>query len=252
MISYQEAFREYKSILHSDSTEKDDLRYKTKRLNEIFEISCEKDLDKTLEIISSFMSGVEDNKDLNEKKAYKSFIDFHMRTREYIVRRGIDPFFQQEELADKLIEDYKRAFELDKKILARLVCLDRLINDAKKVPNIENTYYASAGLLINELNSSSLDWRFITNSLDRKVRNASSHLNFYYDPEKKLFYGENVVQRKKKKEFFKVAPQEFLMKILPHATNVIQSFIAASLILFLKQEPILHDKAVSLLEEQIG
>lgn len=47
------------------------------------------------------------------------------------------------------IEDFKMAFELDKKILVRLVCIDRLVNNQEF--DVEEIYFESAGSLINRL-----------------------------------------------------------------------------------------------------
>lgn len=253
MFSCQDAFDEYQKILYdNDKIGKEDLNLKIIKLNNIFDQSYEKDSDKTLEIVSSFMIGGKENVDFSEINAYNSFIAFHMRTRKYIDSKDNNSYFLKLELADKLIEDYQKAFELDKKILARLVCIDRLINDSDKSLDLSSVYFESAGKVIQELDRSKIDWKFVTNSLNRKIRNATSHLNFYYNPKRVIFCGEDLNPCKKTKKCFTITVENFLIRTLPNAVNIIQSFIAASLILFLKQEPILHNKAVSLLEEQIG
>lgn len=144
------------------------------------------------------------------------------------------------------IEDFQMAFELDKKILVRLVCIDRLVNNQGF--DVEKIYFESAGSLINRLQQSATDWKFLTDLMDKRIRNASSHLDFYYDDRSLTFKGKDVNSRLKTIEEFSVSPEEFLSKIMPNATNIIQSFIAAGILLCLKPYEIYHEQALAVIE----
>ena len=91
--------------------------------------------------------------------------------------------------------------------------------------------------------------------LDRRIRNASSHLDFYYDEKSQIFRGKDIVKVKykgktrKKVNRFSISPEEFLYETLPNAVNASQSFWAAGILLCLEPYPEYYNKALAMLNE---
>lgn len=247
MINSPENFlKDYLDIFCDDNIAKDDLKIITVKLNKIFETAFDLDADKTSELIASFISGTQDNKLMSDKESYDNYISHHLETSNYIKTRKANPVFSRQTLANMEIEDFKMAFELDKKILVRLVCIDRLVNNQEF--DVKDIYFESAGVLINRLTQSAIDWSFLTELMDKRIRNASSHLDFYYDARNAIFKGKDVNMRLKTIEEFSISPEEFLAVIMPNATNVIQSFIAAGILLCLKPYESYHEQALSVIK----
>ena len=247
MINSPDQFlKDYQQIFNNDNIAKDDLKTITGQLNILFDEAFNMNKDKTSELIASFILGTTNNRLIADKEAYDSYIGHHLETSNYIKSRDINPTFSKQVLANMEIEDFKMAFELDKKILVRLVCVDRLLNNQEF--NIENIYFESAGSLINRFTQSNTDWSFLTDLIDKCIRNASSHLDFYYDAEHAIFKGKDVNSRLKSIEKFSVSPEEFLGRIMPNTTNIIQSFIAAGILLCLKPYENYYKQALSIIE----
>lgn len=247
MINSPEKFlQDYQDIFSDDNIAKDNLKRITVQLNSIFETAFDIDRDNTSELIASFILGTQNNRLISDKKAYDSYIRHHLGTSNYINNRRNNPTFSKQTLANMEVEDFKMAFELDKKILVRLVCIDRLVNNQEF--DVEEIYFESAGSLINRLQQSVIDWKFLTDLMDKRIRNASSHLDFYYDDHSFAFKGKNVNSRLKTIEEFSVSPEEFLSKIMPNTTNIIQSFIAAGILLCLKPYEKYYEQALAVIE----
>lgn len=238
--------KDYQDIFSDDNIAKDDLKKITTQLNKIFEKAFDIDRDNTSELIASLILGAQNNKLISDKEAYDSYIRHHLEVSKYIKNRKGNPTFSRQVLANMEIEDFQMAFELDKKILVRLVCIDRLVNSQEF--DVGKMYFESAGSLINRLTQSNTDWSFLTELMDKRIRNASSHLDFYYDAQNATFKGKNVNMRSETIEEFSISPEEFLAVIMPNTTNVIQSFIAAGILLCLKPYESYHEQALSVIE----
>lgn len=109
--------------------------------------------------------------------------------------------------------------------------------------------------MLTELDQSRNNWNFWTDLLDRRIRNASSHLDFYYDEKSQIFRGKDIVKVKykgktrKKVNRFSISPEEFLYETLPNAVNASQSFWAAGILLCLEPYPEYYNKALAMLNE---
>ena len=245
VINSVQLLHDFNEIFSNDTVAKNKLKMVTKRIFDIFNLATDLSANETFELISSFILGTEENELISDKEAYDNYINYHLSLNEYIKGRGENPSFSRMILANMETEDFKMAFELDKKILVRLVCIDRLVNHQDF--DIQKVYFESAGALINRLNHSKIDWSFLTCLLDRRVRNASSHLDFYYDIQSYMFVGKDVNNRKKTISRFSVSPEEFLMEIKPDATHIIQGFIAAGILLCLRSDKEAYKSALSMI-----
>lgn len=234
------AFEQYAEIITANNTRIENLKKMTKQLYKIFDQAFTLDPEMTGKIIASFIMGTNENPEFSEKDAYDHFIKNHICTKNLIGKSS------KNDLANRFVEDYKNAFELSIKILVRLRWIDDVI--AKKPVDLKKGYFKFAGKIIQELNNSSLNWTFMTKSLDRNLRNAASHLDFHYDERRSIYEGKIRDAKHEKIKLFSITPEEFLEKTLPNATNIIQSFVAAGLILYMKQEVNLQKKALTLLE----
>ena len=178
MDTPQQLLHNFQDIISDDTTGLANLIVAIKGLNTYFEQAKRKNADKTYQIIASIIMGIKENSDISDRESYDTFVLHRKRTSHYLKNKDTD-YFDKLDFADRVIEDFKNAYELDKKILVRLVCIDRLLKDKKF--DIENIYFQDAGRLLTELDQSRNNWNFWTDLLDRRIRNASSHLDFYYD-----------------------------------------------------------------------
>ncbi|MCH4139164.1 hypothetical protein [Lactobacillus amylovorus] len=249
-ITPQQLFSDYKDILAKDTTGLVKLKVTIKKLNELFKRAEEKNSEKLYKIVASPIIGLDDNKEISDKEAFDTFVSHRQRTTEYLANKdGV--MFDKLTLADMLIKDFTNAFELDKKLLVRLVAIDRMLND--KVDNMNDLYFQPAGRLITELNQSVNDWNFWVTLLDRRIRNSASHLDFYYDEKTSQFKGKETItvtnhgHKLKRINCFLISPKKFLNEILPNAINAAQSFWAAGILLCLEPHSEYYDQALEML-----
>ena len=252
MDTPQQLLHDFQDIISADTTGLENLIAATKGLNTHFEQAKRKNADETYQIVASPIMGMKENRDISDRESFDTFTSHRKRTSNYLKNKNAD-YFNKLDYADMVIDDFTNAFELDKKLLVRLVCIDRLLND--KEPDIENLYFQNAGRLLTELAQSCNDQRFWTDLLDRRIRNAASHLDFYYDENSKVFRGKETIKAKykgklkKKVNQFSISPEEFLYKTLPNAINASQSFWAAGILLCLEPYPEYYNKALAMLNE---
>lgn len=250
MDTPQQFLQHFQDIISDDTTGLTNLKVATKGLNTYFEQAKRKDADETYQIIASLIMGVKEDRDISDKESYDTFVSHRERSLNYLKLQNTN-YFDKLNYADMVIDDFKNAFELDKKILVRLVCIDRLLKD--KEPELESVYFQNAGRLLTELDQSRNNWNFWTDLLDRRIRNASSHLDFYYDEKSQIFRGKETVKVKykgktrKKVNRFSISPKEFLYETLPNAVNASQSFWAAGILLCLAPYPEYYNKALAIL-----
>jgi len=246
MINNPDKFLEdFREIFNENNLHREQLKGIVEKLNEIFENAFDKSMDKTSELVASFILGTKDNSLISDKESYDAYIKHHLETLQYLKSRITNPVFSKSTFANMEIADFKNAFELDKKILVRLVCIDRIIND--KEYSIDNLYFETAGSLINRLKQSHTDWNFLIELMDKRVRNASSHLDFYYDEHNYVFRGKDVNNRSKTISEFTITPAEFIGVIMPNAMDIIQAFIAAGILLCLEPYDEYHKQALSII-----
>ena len=250
MDTPQQLLQYFQDTISDDTTNWPNLITETRGLNIFFERAKRKNADETYQIIASPIMGVKENRDISDRESFDIFTSHRKRTSNYLKNKDAD-YFNKVDYADMVIDDFTNAFELDKKLLVRLVCIDRLLND--KEPDIENLYFQNAGRLLTELAQSCNDWRFWTDLLDRRIRNAASHLDFYYDEKSQIFRGKDTVKVKykgktrKKANRFSISPEEFLYETLPNAINAGQSFWAAGILLCLEPYSEYYNQALVML-----
>ncbi|HJF20510.1 MAG: hypothetical protein SPG62_06260 [Lactobacillus johnsonii] len=241
----EEFYHDYVALFVPTNTGYAELKSMTRKLNTIFEKSWSINSEETARLVAAWVLGTKENKGLENRIAYEAYIQQHLETISYIDNIKKNPNFSKTMLARLLVDDFKNSFELNVKILANLVCIDRLIHGQDY--SLESFYFESASSLINRLKQSQTNWSFIINKLNKKVRNASSHLNFVYDSKKGLFIGKDLNRRTKSIESFEVTAEEFLLSMLPGQSNIIQSFIACGELLCMKNNSQVHTKALSIL-----
>ncbi|EEU18659.1 hypothetical protein [Lactobacillus crispatus] len=241
----KEFYQDLQGIFAPDSTGLEHLKSITKNLFSIIKKASQVNSDETAELIGAWVLGTKENRFLENKSAYDHYIIEHNELKNYIAQIN-SPNFSRDLLAKLFIDDFENSFELDRKILVNLVCIDRLLNS--KAYSLENLYFESAGSLINRLKQSDTDWDFLIDCLDKRIRNASSHLNFYYDNKSSSFKGKDVNARSKEILYFTISPEELLNTLLPQQCNVIQAFIACGILLWLSvNDENVYNKAINLL-----
>ncbi|AWN33925.1 hypothetical protein ERK19_07610 [Lactobacillus helsingborgensis] len=243
----EEFYQDYIAIFAPDSTRLDHLKTITRKLALIINEACMVNESKTADLIGAWVIGTKENRNLENRSSYDAYINQHTEVRHYIQRIIDKKPIHKMVLANLLITDLENSFELDKKILANLVCIDRLLNN--KEYSLEYLYFESAGSLINRLHQSTTDWDFLIDCMDKRIRNASAHLNFSYSMRKSTFIGKNVDARNKTITKFEITPQEMLLEILPKQSNIIKAFIANGILLWLSVNNFeLYKKALDILD----
>lgn len=251
-IADKKAPQEFIQIIDSFFTSKENLSGKIdfteaeKLINK--ENKSQKDSEKMDKLIVQFSFLMGRYKDMTDAQIYKYFMDRHNETEKYGANIDKIPGYNSKTYWNMLIDDYQRVFEMDRKVLMRLVCIDKIITD--KPYNQKNIFKAPAYELINDLKNSNINqynksgakWDLIVFPLDRQIRNAVSHLNFYYDDKIHLFLGKD-----NKGKVFIMFPQIIKKCLLPTAINVVRGFIAASLLFKLKSNEELYKRALEIL-----
>lgn len=251
MNTPQQFLSDYKGILAEDTTGFEKLKTTTKKLNEYFRIAEEKDSENTYKIVASPIMGLNGDKSISDKESFDTFVAHRQRTSKYLANKD-NVMFDKLIFADMVIKDFTNAFELDKKLLVRLVAINRIINN--KTYDINDLYFQPAGRLITELEQSNNNWDFWINLLDIRIRNAASHLDFYYDATIECFMGKETIKatihgrRVKRIDNFSISPEQFLTKTLPDAVNASQSFWAAGILLCLEPYPEYYEEAITYLD----
>lgn len=187
-------------------------------------------------------------KDIADIQKYEYFVNRHNETEKYGSNIKRIPGYNSKTYWNMLIDDYQKIFEIDRKVLVRLVYIDKLITDP--LFKDKNLYKKSACKLINILkksdikkfNKSGADWDLVLFPLDRQIRNAVSHLDFYYDDKLHIFLGEDT-----QGNIFVIYPEIVKDILLPSAINVARGFVAASLLFKLKDNQKLYEKALTIL-----
>ena len=135
MDTPQQLLHNFQDIISDDTTGLANLIVAIKGLNTYFEQAKRKNADKTYQIIASIIMGIKENSDISDRESYYTFVLHRKRTSNYLKNKDTD-YFDKLDFADRVIEDFKNAYELDKKILVRLVCIDRLLKDKKLILKI--------------------------------------------------------------------------------------------------------------------
>lgn len=242
----EEFYHDFKGIFSSDTTGLNHLKTVTKKLFSILKSACQVNADQTASLIAAWTIGTREDPNLENKSSYDAYITQHQELRNYL-KNGIGKgYLSKDLLAYLFISDFQASFELDKKILVNIVCIDRLLHD--QAYSLEEIYFESAGNLINRLKQSNTDWNFLLDCMDKKIRNASSHLNFYYDNKNEMYVGKDIDIRNKQITIFKVTPEKLLKILIPQQSNMIQAFIACGILLWLSvNDKNFYNKAISLL-----
>ncbi|WP_278960677.1 hypothetical protein [Lactobacillus apis] len=242
----EEFYQDFKRIFAPDATGLNHLKIITQKLFSIIESACQVNADRTASLIAAWTMGTRENPNLENRSSYDAYITQHKELRKYL-KNGVDVgYLSKDLLAYLFISDFQSSFELDKKILVNIVCIDRLLHSQDY--SLEEIYFESAGNLINRLKQSNTDWDFLLDCMDKKIRNASSHLNFYYNSKDEIYIGKDIDVRNKQIIIFKVTPEKLLKKLIPQQSNMIQAFIACGILLWLSvNDKNIYNKAISLL-----
>ena len=250
MDKTSQLFLDYQNLLSPDTTGLLELKKAAQELNKYFEKSQEKNPEETYKLVASPIMGLPDNRDISDKEAFDTMVSHRQRTKDYFKNKD-NPLFDKRTYADMLIKDFTNAFELDKKLLVRLVCINRILND--KEYDFMNLYSQNTGRLLTELDQSCNDWSFWTDLMDRRVRNAASHIDFYYDDKIGIFKGKEFLKFKfkgkviRKINHFSISPETFMYETLSNAINASQSFWVAGILLYLTHYPKYYKKALNIL-----
>lgn len=248
MNTPQQFLSDYLNILSEDTTGLTKLKVATKQLNNYFEEAEKKNSEVTYKIIASPIMGIDSDKDISDKESFDTFVSHRERTKKYLDNKNTVTF-NKLTFADMVVKDFTNAFELDKKLLVRLVAIDRLLNN--KNYDMNKLYFQTAGRLITELNQSHNDWNSWTNLLDRRIRNAASHLDFFYDEKNYNFRGKETIKvringhKLRRVNQFVISSNDFLKETLPNAINASQSFWAAGILLCLKPYAEYYENAIT-------
>ncbi|WP_294763175.1 hypothetical protein [uncultured Lactobacillus sp.] len=213
------------------------------------QIKTPEEIEKMKKICVEFSFLNSQYKDSADIQSFEYFVDRHDETEKYGNNIGKIPGYNSKTYWNMLIDDYQKIFEINRKVLIRLVEIDKLITNKpineKKIGK-ESAYKLIKSLknsTIKEFNKSRSNWDLMTFPLDKQIRNATSHIDFYYDDKIHLYLGKNT-----NGDSFVTLPETVKNVYLPIAINNVKGFLAAVLLHNLKSDEGLYKRALKMLD----
>lgn len=206
----------------------------SRSLLSIYLTAMKSDAQKTVDILAEFIQGTEELPESENFTSYKNYVIEKGKLNNDIKKFSDHNLSYSEKitLGNSFAENYSSAIELISKLSTTLLRLDYLI--AKKSYKFEKFLNMSTASKLNQLNQSKYnDWTFITNLIDKNIRNAESHLDFSYDPEKKLFIGKYRNPKKNKYVRIQIPFEKFLSAYTANAESIIIGFFLSAFICYL-------------------
>lgn len=241
----------YKSALSIINTDygNNKLIYKiSDSLDEIYVNSIKANGQKTIDILTEFLVGTEENPEYEHFTNYKNYVIENEK-----LKRQLYKLTNKKSLlySDKInfgndcASHYSSTIEFISKILIPLIQIDLAMVNKKEITNIMKMPTS------NKLNylkqSKNFDWSFLVPLVDKNIRNAESHLDFSYNPESGSFIGKYWVPKKKKYINIDISCNEFLGKIIKNAEAIVLGFFLSIFLLYLSMTDV--DKARYLHEQ---
>lgn len=189
------------------------------------------DTELTTRQIKDFFKGSDDGKQAENLTAYMEYSISHVSLLKEIKEKSkTQPLklSESKKIAQDILNTYAKGVEFISKIFSLVVILNRI--SSKQKIEVNNVNKLTLFKKCNEIESFDPQLKVLTDSLDRYVRNAESHLNITYNASQNNFIYKVVQNGKYKNEL--ISMEEMLKSIFPQNGWVIQGFVY-SLTLFL-------------------
>lgn len=178
--------------------------------------------EKSIEILGYFIDGFPD---VNESEIVKHLYTWFesLNTWRNSLPTGKNPGGEYQ-VAQNSITAYQNGIELAGKILPVIICLRKVsLNQDFDAKNIYQSYLGPKIEEFEESFNDNIEYLFITNQIDRKLRNAVSHLDVRYDRIRKKYIC--IFSTRNGRETSHIPADVFLKKYFPNPGYVIQGYI---------------------------
>ncbi len=178
--------------------------------------------EKSIEILGYFIDGFPD---VNESEIVKHLYTWYesLNTWRNSLPTGKNPG-DDYQVAQNSITVYQNGIELVGKILPVITCLRKVsLNQDFDAKNIYQRYLGPKIEEFEESFNDNTEYLFITNLIDKKLRNAVSHLDVRYDRIRKKYIC--IFSTRNKRETNHIPAKDFLTKYFPNPGYVIQGYI---------------------------
>lgn len=184
-----------------------------------------------IDVLSSFNIGTNKNPELENISSYLEYSVANQGWNNYTSehRGQIISDVQKKQQAMRILDAYTKGVEYVGKAFTQLIAIEKIKREEEfDIYNIsEMTIYKK----MEEFKKlSDIRFHILTDIIDRKIRNADSHLNATYFPRKQEYVMKSS-NHKGKIDVFNISIQEMLTSIYPKVNIFIQGFFSSCIIM---------------------
>lgn len=194
----------------------------------------------TVDLLASFMKGTKTNPELENLSSYTEWMQCHVAWKDTIPK--IQPRLNVSKSdimrsTSALLTTYSKGVELIGKIFTVLIAIAKIIkHEEYNLIDISCLTIYDKIKLFEKITDDK--HHILTTTIDRKIRNADSHLNAIYSIDKKAFIMKRNIRQGKinKIEMFEVKLSDMMLIIYPKIGWMVQGFISSCILLVLSKE----------------
>lgn len=201
----------------------------------------------TVDMLTMFWYGSDENPDLECFNSYLESVHLFSNMKNYLnelTKKEKVSLSEKKTGRSMVLNSYSKNVELAGKILAFLICVQKISAGNKgevSILNIFNETLFNKIKIFNKLsNNKHID---LTNTIDRRIRNAEAHSSIVFDEETNSFVLR--IPTKKRIKRVPIPLNEMLLNIIPSINGFIQGFIYSGILLVLfVDDKKLYEKAM--------
>lgn len=184
-----------------------------------------------IDVLNTFIMGTNENPELENMSSYLEYMTAHQAWKNYFVEHvgQVLSDAEKRQQAMSILDAYTKGVEFVGKIFTQLIAVERIRReDCYDIYKIsEMTIYKK----IEEFKKiSDSKHHILTDVIDRKIRNADSHLNATYSPKNEEYVMKST-NHKGGIDVFKITIKEMLSIIYPKVGLFVQGFYASCILM---------------------
>lgn len=193
-----------------------------------------------VDIMTSFYKGTKDNPELESMSSYVEYARNHMEFKnlnDQLMNKETITIADKKNLAGKILSVYSKGVEMVGKSFTQLLSIQQIIN-GQKYSILDNSFLSIYRKTEEFLKLSNGKYDKLATMIDRRVRNADSHLNAYYSirEQKYILKTTGGKGKNKKIQTFKISIEKMLLDIYPQIGWFIQGLISTEALFVLAFE----------------